>query len=375
MKKITTILVSALCLCWFCIPVHSVSAETEQKSVYEEFQVDDLEQATPKEILSIYRELEITPENPMSDESTDLLTIVQQFLQSCFSDYSVPVHTLGVLIVVAILTFLTSNLTFKSCPWLPDVCDLVALAACATILISPISELFQQVSDAMASSTVYMNAFVPVFTALLAASGFSAVSGTYSVILIAYSDGFSVLNNSAFVPCCHMLLATTVCTSVAKVPFSLINGVKKVMVSVISVLTALLTGLVGLQTRLSGIGDSLAVKAAKTALSTFVPIVGSAWGDSLSVILGSLDLVRSSVGVYTVITVLLIFVPPMVKLLIWQGVLWITGSLFEVAQKKEIAELFRSVGGLLTILVVLLLCSLLLITLTVLTVLSLRNSL
>lgn len=373
MKRIFVTILSLILIGCSVFSVSAVTQEEELQSVYDEFNVDDIEEATPDSILNIFHELEITPEEPLSDD-INLLDIIKALLNDLLSDYTQPFQSLGFLMIIMMLTFLMANL-LKSKGWVQEVSDMITLSSCALIMIKPMSELFGQVAESISACTVFLNAFIPVFAALLAASGFTAASGTYSVIMIAYSDAFAAINSTVFLPCCHMLLAATVCTTLAKVPFSLASGVKKIIVTSLSVMTTVLTGIIGLQTRLSSIGDNIAIKAAKSALGSFVPIVGGAWGDSLSVILGSVDLVRSSVGIYAVLTVSLIFIPPLVKLLMWQLVVWVSRSLFEVAQRKAVVELLNSISGLLTILIVILLCSLLLIVMTALIVLSLGNSL
>ncbi len=373
MKRLIVTAIALLVVGFSVFSVSAVTQEEELRSVYEEFNIDEIEEATPDSILNIYRELEITPEEPLS-EDINILDITKTFLNDLLSDYTQPFRSLGYLMMIMMLTFLMVNL-LKSKGWVQDVSDMITLSSCAFILIDPMSELFGQVSESISACTVFLNAFIPVLAALLAASGFTAASGTYSVVMVAYSDAFAAINNTVFLPCCHILLAATVCTTLAKVPFSIASSAKKMIVTLLSVLTTVLTGIIGLQTRLSSVGDNIAIKAAKSALGSFVPVVGSAWGDSLSVILGSVDLVRSSVGIYAVITVLLIFIPPLVKLLMWQIVVLVSKSLFEVAQRKAVVELLNSISGLLTILIVVLLSSLLLIVMTVLIVLSLGNSL
>ncbi len=374
MKKLSVIIVSFAVICLSFFTASAVSMDEEIDSVYEEFGVEEVEQATPDSILSIYREFEVSPSQPLAEKEVNVLELLFAQFKELAADYVEPINTLGFLVVIMIFAFVMSNLLGEKA-WAQELFELITLASCAMLIFTPVRDVFYQVSESVSACTVYLSSFIPVFAALLTASGFKAVASVYSVVMVAYSEGFSAVNSNLFVPCCEMLLSTTVCTSLAKVPFSLASGVKKLIVSLVSVLTAVLTGIISLQTRLSGITDNLALKAAKSALGTFVPVVGGAWGDSLSVILGSVDLVRSSVGIYSVITVALIFLPAIVKLLMWQGAIWMSKSLFEVAEKKAMVEMLNSISGLLTILLVILLCSLLLIVMSILTVLSLGNSL
>lgn len=374
MKRLVVTLITLFVFTLSVFCASATTQEEEMQSAYEEFDVQDVEDATPEEVLNIFKEFEITPERPLGEEDIGIFDVFGSYINVLISEYTQPFRSLGFLTIVMMLSFVTSNL-LKDKGWAQDVCDMIVLSSCAMMIIDPMSDLFGQVSESLSACTVFLNAFIPVFAGLLVASGFAAVSGTYSVVMIAYSDVFAAINSGVFLPCCHMLLASTVCTTLAKVPFSLANGVKKMIITVLSVLTTVLTGIIGLQTRLSSIGDNIAVKAAKSALGSFVPVVGGAWGDSLSVILGSIDLVRSSVGIYAVLTISMIFLPPLVKLLMWQLVLCVSRSLFEVAQRKAVVDLLNSISGLLTILVVVLLCSLLLIVISSLTVLSLGNSL
>ena len=374
MKRVIVALVTFAVIGLSFFSVSATTQDEEIKSVYDEFEVENIEEATPDQVISIFKEFNISPKQPLGDGGLNILDIISSVFTDLISEYTMPIRSLGVLMVIGLFTIVMSNV-IKTGGWAQDVFDMITLSSCAMILISPMSSLFEQVSESLSACTVFINSFAPVFAGLLIASGFTAVSGTYSVIMVAYSDAFAVINSGVFLPCCNMLLASTVCTTLAKVPLSLACGVKKMIITLLSVLTTVLTGLIGLQTRLSSIGDNLAIKAAKSALGSFVPVVGGAWGDSLSVILGSVDLVRSSVGIYAVITVSLIFLPPLIKLLLWQLVVWAARSIFEITQRKAVVDLFNSISGLLTVLIVILLCSLLLIVMSTLTVLSLGNRL
>lgn len=349
----------------------SVAAEeTEWQQVVSTFGLDELDQAAPEEIVSFLKELELTPSSPESMQNLSIGTLFSQYAQDILRSAQLPGQIARWLMGFGVFAFVIRTLSSSNQKWIGQTTDFVMVLLCGLWIISPINELFGEISEAMASAVVYIHAFVPVFAGLLTASGFPALAGTYSVVLMGYTSAFSALQQTVLVPGCRLLLALSVCFPLAGVSAAPVEGLRKILVSALSVLSGVLTAIVGLQTKLSSVSDNLVTKTAKTALSAFVPIVGPTLSESLNVILGSLDLARSSVGIYTAVTLILLFAAPLGKLLCWQITLWIGKACLEAAGEKTVVAMLGSVSSLLTILMAVMLSGGLMILLTVFLVMS-----
>ena len=60
--------------------------------------------------------------------------------------------------------------------------------------------------------------------------------------------------------------------------------------------------------------DQLATKTTKTAVSTFVPVVGKILGDAVDTVIGCASILKNAVGIVGVIVIIGICVLPILKL-------------------------------------------------------------
>lgn len=368
MKRILTLILILLSVAMFSFQASAEDGEWEQ--VVDSFGLDELEEAAPEDIVSFMKELDLSPDSAESLQKHSLGTILLEYAKEWIDSALLPRQFLRWLLGLCVLAFVFRTLSSSKNGWIGESSNLLIILLCGLWIMAPINDLFLEISETISSAVVYINAFVPIFAGLLTASGYPTLAGSYSTVLIGYSSVFSAIQQSVFVPACRMLLALAVCFPLAGISVAPVEGIRKLLVSLLSVLSGVLTGIVGLQTKLSSVSDNLVTKTAKTAVSTFVPIVGSTLAESLNVVLGSLDLARSSVGIYTVITMTLLFVSPLAKLLCWQIALWMGKACFEAVGEKSIVTMLGSVSSLLTVLIGVLLSSGLLILLTVLMVMS-----
>ena len=90
--------------------------------------------------------------------------------------------------------------------------------------------------------------------------------------------------------------------------------IKKLAIGALSFAAAAFSAVLGLKSLLAGSADTLTSKGIKLALSSAVPIVGGALSDAYSSIIGSVALLKSTVGVFGVIAVVLIDLPVILQL-------------------------------------------------------------
>ena len=95
----------------------------------------------------------------------------------------------------------------------------------------------------------------------------------------------------------------------------------------------------------SGSADSAAVKAAKLALSSVVPVVGSVIADASETVLVSASILRSSVGVVGLLGVCAVCIAPFLRLGIHYLTLKITSALAAVLDDSSAAEMIESTAG------------------------------
>ena len=198
---------------------------------------------------------------------------------------------------------------------------LAGTLACAGVLTVPLLELIQAAQRVIESACVFLGASVPVYSALLLASGNTAAGGSYSFWTLAAGSLIPALSSALLMPLLHMFLLLALASSLCGGAFdkllqSLYSFAKWALVLAVT----LFSGVLSVQTVLNAQVDAASGKAVKFLASSAVPIVGGAFGDAVAAIQNSVEIVKSGVGAFGILAALCIFVPTMLQGALWMGV-------------------------------------------------------
>lgn len=110
--------------------------------------------------------------------------------------------------------------------------------------------------------------------------------------------------------------------------------------AIFSVFTIVVTGsgIIGSTT------DTIAAKTLKASLSTYVPILGGYLSDGFDIILGSVLVVRNSLGVVALIVIATIVIIPTVRIAIISLLFKLCGGIGEILGEDGSAELLYGLG-------------------------------
>lgn len=227
-----------------------------------------------------------------------------------------PLKGLAALLGVVILCRLAGNFEEGG-----DVSLLAGTLACAGILTVPLLELIRGTEEVVESACVFLGASVPVYSALLLASGSTAVSGSYSFWTLAAGNLIPAVSAALLMPLLHIFLMLSLVSPLCGKKFdkllsSLYGFAKWVLVFAVT----LFSGILSVQTMLNSQMDAAAGKTVKLIASSAIPIVGGAFGDAVSAIQSSLHIVKSGVGAFGILAAICIFAPTMIQAALWMGV-------------------------------------------------------
>ncbi len=118
----------------------------------------------------------------------------------------------------------------------------------------------------------------------------------------------------------------------------LFSFVRTVYLTVLSLLCTLLGASLGLQSTLASSADTLAAKTAKFALGNLVPVVGGTVSATLGTAAASVSVIKSTVGIGAVVTLLILTLPQLISLWYLRMCFSLCGSLAGVLSCPEIAR-------------------------------------
>lgn len=240
---------------------------------------------------------------------------------------------------------------------LKTVVNIVGTLLCIISVISPLSTAVSSAVSSIAVGEKLMLALIPVLAAVVTATGNPTLAASFQSIAFAGAQIISGISNSFIVPIVGTVMALDVTGSV--MPSFKLGGItsliKKSITAVLTFVSTLFVSFLGIKGALANAADTVASKGIKLVISSAVPVVGGALSEAYSGIIGSLVLVKSTVGIFGIAAIALINLPSCLQLLFWIFALKLSAAVGELFEQQNIAALLRSLASSLTLLNVVLL--------------------
>ncbi|MBE6741842.1 MAG: hypothetical protein E7570_06000 [Ruminococcaceae bacterium] len=227
--------------------------------------------------------------------------------------------------MLSILIFIILSALFKSMKTdeneemssVYSTCAALIIAVLLTAQISPAISLSAS-SIKVAGSFIY--AFVPVFCAIVAASGGLTTGFATNSMLLMLSQGLTFLSSNVFMPLINCFLAIGICSSLrSELNLSnLIETLKKVLTSVISVLCAGFISILSVKTTVSAKADMLGIRSVRFLINSVVPVIGGSVSEGLLSIQSYSSLIKSTVGIVGIISIAVLFLPSIIEISLWR---------------------------------------------------------
>ncbi len=261
-----------------------------------------------------------------------------------------PFKIFGIILALIILTAIIQNAVGNE---INSTVTFATVAAIALVLLSPIYSLITASVDALKGCALFMTAFVPVFAAVIAASGKALTSASMSGILLMAANFVTYISSFAVIPLMTGHLSLSVASSVSPLLQSsnLADSLKKASLWLMGFISTVFVGILSIQTAVNASADSLTMKTAKFIVGSTVPVAGGVLSEALGTVTASLSLLKSSVGIWGVLICALTFLPIIIELLLWRLSLFGLSFFSETFSLSKVTSLLKSVDSLLSILI------------------------
>jgi stage III sporulation protein AE len=252
------------------------------------------------------------------------------------------VSVFGILLVCALLGTLKNSFSEKS---LQPVFDIVCALCIAAAVLVPVTQCIADCASTMKQSSEFMTAFLPVFAALVTASGHPASAAVFQGMLLAASQLIAQIAATTFVPMVSIYLAFCVIGSVS--PGIQISGIAGFFKTALNwALGACLTVFVGIltvQSMISQAADTVTIKAAKFVVGSAVPVIGSTISDAINTVVSCANLLKTATGAYGIIVFAFAYLPVLLECLLWILAADVMLAITEVLGVSNMAGLLRSI--------------------------------
>ncbi len=340
MKRFLTFFLSIIFILIFSVQCFAI--DTNLSNVWDN--VDDTTKDYLKDLgideISIEKLFELSP------------TRILEFLfDMVASGGSMVIKNLTIIIVVLIITAIA--LAFlKDGDSAGQIVCFVSTLIIVSIVIVPISRMITDATSSIKTTTIFINSYLPVMSAVIIASKNPSLAITYNSFSLFLSSIITNIADKFLVPCISTLLSFNVLSSFSFEDYRdrIIKTFRKAIVLILSLFSTIYTGLLTTQSILASSGDSLALKGIKFVSGAFVPIVGGGVGDAISSVFSSFLIMKNTLGVFVIVVIILINLPVMLELLLWYFALSFCSIISSMFNLNQITDIIDSLTSILSIL-------------------------
>lgn len=366
MKKMTLIiallLIGLVCSC-ISVGAEEENDETSIDEIYssqlEESGALELADELPQDARKNLDDLNITSPDWRRLNSLSFFEIMGKIISIAGQESITPLNSLSKVLAVILLCALLEGFktTFSSGP-LGGVLGTVSTLCICGLIAYPITETIVRSANIISLSANFALAFIPVMAGVMITSGQAVSGASYYAMMMAAGTAVSQIASRVLVPMLNVFLGISLVGAIS--PKINLNGVcelihkvvKWVLTFIMSVFVTLLT----MQTVLGSAADSTGTKAARFAISSFVPLVGGALSEAFQTVQSCLKLLKSGIGVFAILGTAVIYLPVIIQCIMWLVTINVCAAAGDVFGLSTPCSLLRASGKVISTMLAILLC-------------------
>ncbi len=336
MKRFLSLTLLILTLTIFLASSFPAKAQDSIISEQEEsLGLKDAVEALPKDTLDELEGIGIDPSHPTEGMKKFTLADLWKKISSyLFDSLSPPFKSLSVILAII---FLSSLLPFED----KRIIKSVSVAGVSIAVITPLLSLLKSFTASLSAATDFITAMLPVFSSLMLSSGMAISSSFISGCIIVVSQVISRIASSFFLPfTCSGLSLSAVGSFVPELKTeSIAASARKFAIWAICGILVVYLSFLGIQSGITSSLDGLTQKTAKLTVSSAIPIVGSIISDASDTVFGAAQLIKSGIGGFSFVAIILIFIKPILLGAAWIAALKTATFIASSFGNKEIETL------------------------------------
>lgn len=343
------------------LPIYS-SASDVKNEIYDsiEEEIKDFENTLPDYVLNYF------PNSTISDDLS--LTLQNTLNEAKLMDYIIEYlfvglnKTLKVFNGILVLLLLSSIFEMFSHTTTSEAIH-IAFSSCSSICV--MMYVFNICVSLASNVTAYtkilcntMSSFAPIMATMQILSGnisTAAISNGAIVLFISLTD---VLLVACMLPLVKICMVFSCVKSMGGIEFGGISRlIRTTFTSVTIFIMSVFMFILSLKNVISQGADTLTIKTARFAISSFVPIVGASINDALRTVSASLGIIKSSCGALAIILIALIMLPIVIYLFLNKLSFGLLGGISRILKCDKQGEILDEASALCTHMLTIVCCT------------------
>ena len=221
--------------------------------------------------------------------------------------------------------------------------NILCVVIISIMTVNVIEDSLGAVVSVLEISGKFMLCFAPIYTLIISVSGNTATALTYNTFALAIAEIVSTVISSGLTD----LIGAFFCLGIS---FSLNESVNvrrftgivnRVYSTVLGLTASIFTGFLSLKNILSVSVDRVSIKSIRYLIGSLIPVVGSSISEAYSSLLGSINLIKSSVAIVGILVIIIVNTPIIVETLAYYLMFNLLEYLSESLQISSVADIFR----------------------------------
>lgn len=248
-----------------------------------------------------------------------------------------------IIIIHGILKSITDGLNNKS---VAQITYYIQYILIVTLVMTSFAEIITMVKESIQNLVGFMNSLIPILITLIITTGNIASASMIQPIILFLITIIGNLIVNVIIP---IVLVSTALGIISQISDKVqINKLSKFFKSsavwVLGVVLTLFVGVTSLEGTLSSSIDGITAKTTKTAVSSFIPVVGKILGDAVDTVMGCSVILKNALGIVGVIIIIGICIIPIIKLVTLMTVYYLGAALCEPIADGKIIKLLTHMG-------------------------------
>lgn len=352
MKKFIAVICTAFLL--FCFSCTAVQA-AENKMLYD---TKSLYNSLSDEVKQSLNSMGIDSVDTNKINNITFESVISEITNMASKNINSPLK--GLIIITALLLLCAMLSAYKN-TLSSDISTTLNITAtlCVTCAVAvPAVKIIGQTADVISVSSNIMLAYIPIIVVIMASSGQAISGASYYSMMIAAGQGVGQLSSKIIVPLLNVYLGLSISGSVS--PDISLEGfttlVSKVMKWILAFAMTVFTAVLTFKQMITTSLDNVSARAVRFTLNSFISIVGSALSDAYKTVQGSVCVLKSGVGIFVIISIVLVFLPIILQSLMWIITLSIGRATAEVLSLVQVQKLLESIITVFSTLLAIVLC-------------------
>lgn len=241
-------------------------------------------------------------------------TVVKRLFKEIFAN----TWLLGELLVLTVIASLLKTFqdAFNS-QGISQISNGVIYLVLVVIAINSFALASQIGSEAISSMTDFMNAILPTLFTLLVGMGAVGSATIFQPMIFLLVSTIATIIKTVVFPLIFLAVILTVVSSLTgEFRLSKMGGfIKQIGITVLGLSFVIFFGVILIQGAAVSVADGISLRTAKYLTSTFVPVVGGMFANSLELVVGCSLLIQNAIGLVGMIVILATVAFPIVKIL------------------------------------------------------------